>query len=271
MLVEPPTAETPKNDDAQAQLVRTNLSWLLRLRWGAVRVARSGTRLHALDNDGGSPMSRHSPLARLAALSLTVVMLAGGALATGCGSSAPAGATGGAVPDAADQHCVVNGALAPTKVGMCVMPAAGGADGGSSQELDGGDDGGPGVPSTDYGPPLYNQEGYDDDCKYHVSFTSTPIREGADVTFTVTVASLDPAGPATGAKVYADVFLTAVHPAPISNPKTTETPGAGVYEVGPFVFDASGRWTVRFHMNEMCSDAPADSPHGHAAFYVDVP
>jgi two-component system sensor histidine kinase RegB len=36
MLVPPRRAEAPTNDDAQAQLLRTNLSWLLRLRWGAV-------------------------------------------------------------------------------------------------------------------------------------------------------------------------------------------------------------------------------------------
>jgi hypothetical protein len=213
-------------------------------------------------------MLRHP---RFAALTLTGALLTGVALATGCGSSAPAGPAGSSVPDAADQHCGVNGALAPTKVGTCVMPAAAGDDGGSNAGDDGGDDASPGVPSTDYGPTLYNQDGYDDDCKYHVSFTSTPIRQNTDVTFTVTVASLDPAGPATGAKVYADVFLTPAHPAPLSDTKTTETPGAGIYAVGPVVFNASGRWTVRFHLNEMCSDLPADSPHGHAAFYVDVP
>jgi len=30
-------------------------------------------------------------------------------------------------------------------------------------------------------------------------------------------------------------------------------------------------WTVRFHLFEECSDAPADSPHGHGAFFFTVP
>jgi hypothetical protein len=37
------------------------------------------------------------------------------------------------------------------------------------------------------------------------------------------------------------------------------------------VFDQSGRWVVRFHYFETCSDVPEDSPHGHVAFYIDVP
>ena len=36
MVVPQRRAEAPTNDDAQAQLLRTNLRWLLRLRWGAV-------------------------------------------------------------------------------------------------------------------------------------------------------------------------------------------------------------------------------------------
>ena len=33
----------------------------------------------------------------------------------------------------------------------------------------------------------------------------------------------------------------------------------------------AGDWTVRFHFYENCNDAPEDSPHGHAAFFVHVP
>jgi hypothetical protein len=35
-------------------------------------------------------------------------------------------------------------------------------------------------------------------------------------------------------------------------------------------FDASGKWTVRFHFSADCADA-VDSPHGHVAFFVNVP
>ena len=45
----------------------------------------------------------------------------------------------------------------------------------------------------------------------------------------------------------------------------------GVYKVGPIVFDAPGIWTERFHLFEECSDDPDDSPHGHAAFFINVP
>jgi hypothetical protein len=189
-------------------------------------------------------------------------------LALGCGSSSPTGPTGGPVPDAADQHCIVNGALAAQHVGMCLTPGS---------EIDGGagdagaaDDAQP--PASDFGATLYNDTGYDDDCKYQVTFTSTPIRRNTNVTFTVTVKTLDPAGPATGADVTPEVFLTEIHPAPNSNVTTKEVPaGSGTYQVGPIVFDAPGLWTVRFHFYEECSDEPEDSPHGHIAFFVDVP
>jgi hypothetical protein len=196
-------------------------------------------------------------------LGSTVTALLGILFLNGCGSSAPTGPTGGPVPGASDQHCVMNGALTPTHLGMCLTGAA---DGGASDEA------GTTAPTADFPPTLYNSDGYDDDCKYHVSFTSTPVRRNVGVTFTVTVVGLDPAGPATSAELYPDVYLTPTQPAPNSNTTTTETPaGSGIYRVGPIVFDQPGDWTVRFHMYETCSDNPQDSPHGHVAFLVHVP
>jgi YtkA-like len=122
----------------------------------------------------------------------------------------------------------------------------------------------------DYGPTVYNSEADDDDCKYHVKFTSTPIRKDEDVTFTVTATTLSDAQPATGANVLAEIFLSDTHPAPNSGQATTEKPG-GIYDVGPVRFDQSGRWTVRFHLHDECQDSTEDSPHGHVAFYIDVP
>jgi hypothetical protein len=192
------------------------------------------------------------------------VTLACGALGASCGSSSPAqtGDAGGPVADGSDQHCMVNGMLKAQTVGMC-LPSD--EDGGAS------DDGGASS-APDYGETLYNSSGYDDDCKYQVSFDSTPIRKNTDVTFTVTVKTLDPAGPATGADVQPEVFLSPIIPGDISRATTTETPaGSGIYKVGPIVFKESGLWTVRFHFYEECADGPEDSPHGHAAFYVQVP
>jgi hypothetical protein len=182
------------------------------------------------------------------------------ALGAGCSSSSPSGPVGGAVTGAADEHCGPSGDIMATKVGMCVDPTA--WDGGA-----GADDGG--VPLPDYGETLFNAEGYDDECKYRVSFTSTPVRLNDSVTFTVTIAGLDPTGPAKDADLQAEVFLDGLHPAPNTNTTTTET-SDGVYKIGPIKFDAPGRWTVRFHLYDRCAET-SDTPHGHVAFYIDVP
>ena len=205
-------------------------------------------------------MSLLSSRARFVLFALTC-----GPFGVGCGSTAPAGPVGGAVADGGDMHCMPNGTLVAQPVGLCLSDNA---DGGQAD--DGGADAAAASTGVDYGATLYGSEGYDDDCKYHVSWTSTPIRKDASVTFTVTVEQLDPPGPATGADVYAEVFLSPTHPS-LSIPKTTEAAGSGVYQISNIVFNASGLWTVRFHMFEMCSDANEDSPHGHAAFWIQVP
>jgi len=162
-------------------------------------------------------------------------------------------------------------------------------DGNAGASGDGGEpDGAGGAPDcnqthdVDYGETLFNSSGKDDDCKYQVSWTSTPIRKGQNVTFTVTTSNLvtgEPLGriPSQAAGASA---LSRVEPyipcepshlpptADLSAPITEKTPG--VFEVGPLVFDKSGRWAVRFHFYEECLDSET-SPHGHAAFFVDVP
>jgi hypothetical protein len=124
--------------------------------------------------------------------------------------------------------------------------------------------------AADYGPTLYNSEADDDDCKYHLKFSSTSIYENTNVNFTVTATQKADGGVAPGANVVAEVFLNTTHPAPNTNQATSESP-AGTYKVGPVQFDQKGRWTVRFHLHEDCEDVLDDSPHGHAAFYIDVP
>jgi hypothetical protein len=124
--------------------------------------------------------------------------------------------------------------------------------------------------TIDYGDTLYNSSGADDDCKYEVSWTATPIREDSDVAFTVAVKSRVDGSAVAGGQVDAEVFLNSKHPAPNTNQMTAETP-SGTYAVGPIQFDAPGTWTVRFHIFEDCEDTLATSPHGHAAFFVDVP
>jgi hypothetical protein len=207
-------------------------------------------------------------------LSLLVV---GAAAGVGCGGSSPPAptSTAAAVAGPVDVHCTDNGVEIKQAIGTCVVdngtttPSAddGGADGATSD--DGGtNDGGSGV--VDVGPPMYNAEGDDDDCKYHVTWTSTAVKENAGVTFDVNIMRRMDGMPATGANVQIEAYLNTHHPTPSTDVPNSESAG-GNYRIGPVVFDAPGMWTVRFHFYETCSDEPEDSPHGHAAFFVDVP
>jgi hypothetical protein len=158
---------------------------------------------------------------------------------------------------------------------------AGGADAGASGDdgggggddaggaMDAGDIGNCGDP--DFGPTMYNTSGADDDCKYDVSWTSTPICENEQVYFTVMVKKRADSMPLTGANTRPDVVLDCNHP--ILNQPADPSPelSPGTYKVGPIVFDKPGKWVFRFHFFEDCDDSVPDSPHGHAAFWVQVP
>jgi allantoicase len=199
-------------------------------------------------------MNRRTPVALLVSLLAPLA-------AAGCGSSAASGPVGGPVTGAVDDHCFMNDALMKAKIGVCETPGASDA---------GAPDGGAVVPEM--GEPLFNSEGYDDDCKYHVSWTSTPIRKNELVTFTVTLEGLDPAGPVKGADIDTDVFMGDTIVAPNTGSTSTESPAdSGTYKVGPIKFTQSGEWVVELHFFEECSDEPADSPHGHIGFRINVP
>ncbi|HET6279780.1 MAG TPA: hypothetical protein VFH73_02390 [Polyangia bacterium] len=193
----------------------------------------------------------------------------------GCGSST-SGPTGGPVAGAVDMHCTVNGVKKVQITSMAACAAPSGNDGAAEDghvHDDGGttaEDGAGAEAGEEMAEPLHNAEGDDDDCKYHVKFTTTAVRKDDGVTFTVVATKLADGAPAAGAELDAEVLLSPTHPAPNSNTKTTEGP-AGTYKIGPIKFDASGEWTVRFHLFEMCSDANQDSPHGHVAFLIAVP
>ena len=129
-----------------------------------------------------------------------------------------------------------------------------------------------------YGSTQFGTEADDDDCKYHVSYTVSPVCENSGTYFVVTANYLTNNGaPLTGASTFAELCLSDTHPAPVvdSRPpsgkqQVVEGP-PGTYTIGPVQFDAPGNWTVRFHFNEFCCDVAPDSPHGHAAFLVTVP
>jgi hypothetical protein len=161
---------------------------------------------------------------------------------------------------------------------------------------DAGDDGGAAAGSCPYGPTMFGTVGDDDDCKYHLTWSSTDIcRGGRGVEFTITaVYRAKTSGgmpvPLTGAHTRLEVFTTtpgdpdaagfcddqSTHLAPAlpgqvpGSIPTTEGPPPGTY-VARVEFDQPGKWTVRFHFNDNCADIGGGSPHGHAAFQVVVP
>ncbi len=181
-------------------------------------------------------------------------------------SSSPGSPTcaspGGPATGAADAHCTGDaGPIVQSTSPAACHPDAGLPDGGAQE--------------CPYGPTMLNTEADDDDCKYHVTWSSTPICENQDVTFTVTATHKTDGSALTGANGVIEAFTgnqpcTSNHPAPNSNQATTEGP-PGTYKIGPVRFDVSGQWTVRFHFFQDCDDVTPDSPHGHAAFLVNVP
>lgn len=197
------------------------------------------------------------------------------------------GAVGGEVKGPADDHC--GSQVGETDPAVCLVPVSGGDDAAAGASGDDGAADGAGgaadcnrLHDADYGETEYNSSGDDDDCKYAVSWTSTPVRKGDPITFTVTATSKSTGLPLEriDAQPASELALSRVEPYIPCDPthfppasdlkaKITET-APGVYTVGPIVLDESGRWVVRFHFYESCLDSEK-SPHGHAAFFVDVP
>jgi hypothetical protein len=130
--------------------------------------------------------------------------------------------------------------------------------------------------SNAYNPTMWGQQGSDDDCKYDVSWTATPICVGANVYFTVhatkraNATTFQGGLPLTDAYPYIEAVLNCSAVASATQPDPVEFM-PGWYQVGPSNFPVPGVWSVRFHFNENCIDELPDSPHGHAAFWITVP
>jgi hypothetical protein len=217
---------------------------------------------------------------------LLLAVAAGLLFNAGCASDAASdagtGLVGGAVTGPTDAHCE---GLTPVAVDAATCHDApapdgeGGAPGEASDAAAAGASDCNATHDAGYGETLPNREGDDDDCKYHASWASTPIRLNEDVTFTVTATDLttnkplealdDGQLPLTRVEVYQPCKPTRRAPAQDFNTKFKET-APGVYAGGPFRFDQSGRWVVRFHFYEQCQDGES-SPHGHIAFFIEVP
>ncbi|HEX3777543.1 MAG TPA: hypothetical protein VHV51_23895, partial [Polyangiaceae bacterium] len=134
-------------------------------------------------------------LARVALLSAASLLV----FDIGCSSSddsssnsnADAGPAGGPISGPQDDHC-------SNVPHITADPAACTADTSEGGAADTGDDSAGGAPSdcnqthdAEYGDTLYNSDGNDDDCKYHASWTSTPIHLNEPVTFTLTTSLID--------------------------------------------------------------------------------
>ena len=219
-------------------------------------------------------LSRFALCGSLASLALAGLLSGAACSSSGSGSTGSGGSggqsagTGGPVDGPPDTHCgttsqVVNAA-------SCNPPPGVGGTGTSTGAGAGGTTGA-GGDASEYGPTLPNAEADDDDCKYHLKWTATDIRQNTDVTFTAVATTKADGKPLAAGVLDLEVFLTDTHPAPNPPTKTTvkESP-TGTYTIGPIRFDARGKWSVRFHIHEDCVDLTKDSPHGHAAFFVNV-
>jgi hypothetical protein len=153
--------------------------------------------------------------------------------------------------------------------------------------------------SCGYGVTMFGHESDDDDCKYHLRWSSTPICEGVPgVLVTVVVTqktdrtnAMDggAAQPLTGDHPGMEAFTTSPGDwdsatfcdtmsthfvIPPGNtgywPMTESSSTPGTY-TGFVQFDQAGQWTLRFHFRHNCYDLLPDSPHGHAAYHLTVP
>jgi hypothetical protein len=191
---------------------------------------------------------------------------------------------GEATPGPADTHCTmeVDSAANTPPQPVCPADCCYGADAG---EGDGG------AESCPYNATMYGHVGDDDDCKYHVTWSSSAICEGApgvqfvvQATYQTRFTDAGAPLPVVGANVMTEVFTTtpgeeqdagicdtnsANPPGPTSGNHMIEGP-PGTYTAN-VQFNKSGQWTIRFHFNEECADVADDSPHGHAAFHITVP
>jgi hypothetical protein len=194
----------------------------------------------------------------------------GGVVDGGAGDAAPAACAspGAPTPGIADTHCTGSDGGAslvqPTNAASCHPNVA--ADGGGGN-------------ACPYGDTMYGAASDDDDCKYHVTWTSSPICEGAEgVTFTAVVTKKSDGSPLVGGNTTAEVFTSSpadagcdnqsTHPGPNGGGPMTEGP-PGTY-TGNIQFDRPGLWTLRFHFHQECDDLLPDSPHGHAAYSITV-
>jgi hypothetical protein len=195
------------------------------------------------------------------------------ALGIGCSDDDPSGGQcvggDGAVAGEPANHCIDdNGMQRREPIGACITEPSLSDDFSAPLEADHEED----HEEEDDHPILTGREADDDTCKYHVRFENTCVAVNQPVTFTLSLTRLIDNAPGTGTvPSNPEIFMESDgHVSPGNDITATES-SPGTYEIGPVIFDAPGRWVVRFHYFDTCSELQADSPHSHVAFYIDVP
>ena len=121
-------------------------------------------------------------------------------------SSTPSGPAGGFVSGPNNEHCV---AAVFLDAGNTVTADDGQFidDAGQFVQRVGICDNASDAGAPQYGDTNYGSQAADDDCKYNVSVTVSPIYQNSNVTFVVTATSRVDGGPVTGANTFAEVYL----------------------------------------------------------------
>src|SRR5882724_4463606 len=136
---------------------------------------------------------------------LLLLAASGLVLNASCSSdSTPAantGPTGGLAIGVPDMHCGTPATPVAVDATACMTPETDVGEGGQGGAA--GQDGTASQAGSDcnaehdaaYGDTLYNDSGYDDDCKYAASWSSTPIRLNEDATFTINTQNIASGAP----------------------------------------------------------------------------
>ena len=157
---------------------------------------------------------------------IILAVLLGAAAGAGCSSSSSGGAgadsPAGVLLGPPDDHCKASdGGLTIQTIGSCEVldPRLVPSNAASCNVTFDEDAGAPSVDAgavaadagyvSPYGPTMYNAAGNDDDCKYYVSWTATPVKEKTDTFFTVTAIRLMDMMPATCAGIRPDLSFPA--------------------------------------------------------------
>ncbi len=162
-------------------------------------------------------------------VSLSALALLGALTGVACSSSDTTGGTtgtggnsgppGGPVSGTPDAHC---GAKSQVTNAAACTPEPTGSGGGTSSSSSSATTGaggstGAGGEASEYGATLENAEGDDDDCKYHVKWTSTDIYENNDVTITAVITTKSDGKPATSGEI--DSRSSSTTPTPRPTPR----------------------------------------------------